>query len=269
MYYIANSANVCPAPKAHLHTEGFILALAYEHEPPALDLSSCCLYWWFLFVFPFTSCCWFAEPWEMVYGFGLQGRRLKNIFWCLCIYHNWSFFLALSTAVDRYQALMSWFFSSRCPAQQHSTGFSLPGLTVSRSWFHWGYFFLVEPPVKINAASEAGVQPNEDLFPCFSDILVDGKVCDCDAVVTCQVGDPVPLQVKLTNWSKHSVGPFALTMMPYQDYQNGVHNYELQDAITFVGSNTFHIDTVSSLVTSISILSDVHLKGASLIYCAF
>ncbi|NXR42907.1 TPPC9 protein, partial [Zosterops hypoxanthus] len=83
------------------------------------------------------------------------------------------------------------------------------------------------------------------------DILVDGKVCDCDAVVTCQVGDPVPLQVKLTNWSRDSVGPFALTMMPYQDYQNGVHNYDLQDAITFVGSNTFHIDTVKPTKDSV------------------
>ncbi|KAL9868879.1 trafficking protein particle complex subunit 9 isoform 2-T3 [Geothlypis trichas] len=89
------------------------------------------------------------------------------------------------------------------------------------------------------------------LAPLQWDILVDGKVCDCDAVVTCQVGDPVPLQVKLTNWSKHSVGPFALTMMPYQDYQNGVHNYELQDAITFVGSNTFHIDTVKPTKDSV------------------
>ncbi|XP_063264097.1 trafficking protein particle complex subunit 9 isoform X2 [Prinia subflava] len=89
------------------------------------------------------------------------------------------------------------------------------------------------------------------LAPLQWDILVDGKVCDCDAVVTCQVGDPVPLQVKLTNWSKHSVGPFALTMMPYQDYQNGVHNYDLQDAITFVGSNTFHIDTVKPTKDSV------------------
>ncbi|NXM92696.1 TPPC9 protein, partial [Oenanthe oenanthe] len=83
------------------------------------------------------------------------------------------------------------------------------------------------------------------------DILVDGKVCDCDAVVTCQVGDPVPLQVRLTNRSRHSMGPFALTMMPYQDYQNGVHNYDLQDAITFVGSNTFHIDTVKPAKDSV------------------
>ncbi|XP_054502012.2 trafficking protein particle complex subunit 9 isoform X1 [Agelaius phoeniceus] len=89
------------------------------------------------------------------------------------------------------------------------------------------------------------------LAPLQWDILVDGKVCDCDVVVTCQVGDPVPLQVKLTNWSKHSVGPFALTMMPYQDYQNGVHNYELQDAITFVGSNTFHIDAVKPAKDSV------------------
>ncbi|XP_058658160.1 trafficking protein particle complex subunit 9 isoform X1 [Ammospiza caudacuta] len=95
------------------------------------------------------------------------------------------------------------------------------------------------------------VLENLQLAPLQWDILVDGKVCDCDAVVTCQVGDPVPLQVKLTNWSKHSVGPFALTMMPYQDYQNGVHNYELQDAITFVGSNTFHIDTVKPTKDSV------------------
>ncbi|XP_072183487.1 trafficking protein particle complex subunit 9 isoform X2 [Excalfactoria chinensis] len=89
------------------------------------------------------------------------------------------------------------------------------------------------------------------LAPLQWDILVDGKLCDCDVAVDCKVGDPVPLQVKLTNWSKHSVGPFALTMTPYQDYQNGVHNYELQDAITFVGSNTFYIDSVKPTKDSV------------------
>ncbi|KAL8181577.1 UNVERIFIED_CONTAM: Trafficking protein particle complex subunit 9 [Gekko kuhli] len=76
------------------------------------------------------------------------------------------------------------------------------------------------------------------------DVSVEGKLCDCDIVADCKVGDPVQLEVKLTNMSKRSVGPFALTVVPYQDYQNGVHNYDLQDAITFVGSNTFYIDTV-------------------------
>ncbi|XP_050746629.1 trafficking protein particle complex subunit 9 isoform X5 [Gymnogyps californianus] len=89
------------------------------------------------------------------------------------------------------------------------------------------------------------------LAPLQWDILVDGKLCDCDIVVNCKVGDPIPLEVKLTNWSKHSVGPFALTVTPYQDYQNGVHNYELQDAITFVGSNTFYIDSVKPTKDSV------------------
>uniref|UniRef100_A0A673ZU49 Trafficking protein particle complex subunit 9 n=1 Tax=Salmo trutta TaxID=8032 RepID=A0A673ZU49_SALTR len=61
----------------------------------------------------------------------------------------------------------------------------------------------------------------------------------------CDVGDAVPLEVKLTNRSKNAVGPFALTVVPFQDYQNGVQNYDLQDAVTFIGSNTFYIDTVN------------------------
>lgn len=77
------------------------------------------------------------------------------------------------------------------------------------------------------------------------DVLVNGQPCDCDIVAECEVGDLVPLEVKLTNRSKHAVGPFALTVIPFQDYQNGVHNYELQDVVTFVGSNTFYIDSVS------------------------
>lgn len=109
-----------------------------------------------------------------------------------------------------------------------------------------------------------------ELFSWFVDILVDGKLCDCDIVVDCKVGDPVPLEVKLTNWSKHSVGPFALTMTPYQDYQNGVHNYELQDAITFVGSNTFYIDSVSVSTKQVPILDYVYLQKRALLFnCAF
>ncbi|XP_013923670.1 PREDICTED: trafficking protein particle complex subunit 9-like, partial [Thamnophis sirtalis] len=83
------------------------------------------------------------------------------------------------------------------------------------------------------------------LVPLQWDVMVEGKPCDSDVVADCTVGDPMKLEVKLTNWSKHNVGPFSLTVIPYQDYQNGVHNYDLQDGITFVGSNTFYIDTVS------------------------
>ncbi|KAH1177294.1 hypothetical protein KIL84_010996 [Mauremys mutica] len=100
-------------------------------------------------------------------------------------------------------------------------------------------------PEVLRQAYRTGVLKLEGECGIYSaDVLVDGKVCDCDIVVDCKVGDPIALEVKLTNWSKHSVGPFALTVIPYQDYQNGVHNYELHDAITFVGSNTFHIDSV-------------------------
>lgn len=85
------------------------------------------------------------------------------------------------------------------------------------------------------------------LFNVFSpDVLVNGKPCDCDVIADCKVGDAVTLEVKLTNLSKNSVGPLALTVVPYQDYQNGVQNYDLEDAVTFIGSNTFYIDTVGS-----------------------
>ncbi|KAG9471685.1 hypothetical protein GDO78_013726 [Eleutherodactylus coqui] len=52
------------------------------------------------------------------------------------------------------------------------------------------------------------------------------------------------LEVKLTNRSSSVVGPFALSVIPYQDYQNGVHNYDLKNIVTFVGSNTFFIGSV-------------------------
>lgn len=87
----------------------------------------------------------------------------------------------------------------------------------------------------------------------FSDVLVNGKPCDCDVIADCKVGDAVTLEVKLTNLSKNPVGPLSLTVMPYQDYQNGVQNYDLDEAVTFIGSNTFFIDTVS-LSRSISLL---------------
>ncbi|XP_037053418.1 trafficking protein particle complex subunit 9 isoform X4 [Peromyscus leucopus] len=82
------------------------------------------------------------------------------------------------------------------------------------------------------------------LAPLQWDVLVDGQPCDCESAAACQVGDPVHLEVRLTNRSPHSVGPFALTVVPFQDHQNGVHNYDLQDVISFVGSSTFYLDTV-------------------------
>ncbi|ERE84740.1 trafficking protein particle complex subunit 9-like protein [Cricetulus griseus] len=77
-----------------------------------------------------------------------------------------------------------------------------------------------------------------------ADVLVDGQPCDCEVAAACQVGDPVHLEVRLTNRSPYSVGPFALTVVPFQDHKNGVHNYDLHDVISFVGSSTFYLDTV-------------------------
>ncbi|XP_060771357.1 trafficking protein particle complex subunit 9 isoform X1 [Neoarius graeffei] len=89
------------------------------------------------------------------------------------------------------------------------------------------------------------------LAPLQWDIAVNGKACDCDVVAECTVGDAVPLEVKLTNRSKSAVGPFSLSVVPFQDYQNGTQNYELQDAVTFIGSNSFYIDSVSPAGNSI------------------
>ncbi|XP_064836227.1 trafficking protein particle complex subunit 9-like isoform X2 [Oncorhynchus masou masou] len=89
------------------------------------------------------------------------------------------------------------------------------------------------------------------LPPLQWDVVVNGKPCDCDIIADCKVGDAVPLEVKLTNRSKNEVGPFALTVVPFQDYQNGVQNYDLHDAVTFIGSNTFNIDTVKPTENSV------------------
>ncbi|XP_037549507.1 trafficking protein particle complex subunit 9 [Nematolebias whitei] len=82
-------------------------------------------------------------------------------------------------------------------------------------------------------------------------VLVDGKPCDSDVLADCKVGDAVTLEIKLTNLSKNAVGPLALTVMPYQDYQNGVQNYDLEEAVTFVGSNTFFIEMVQPKENSV------------------
>lgn len=58
------------------------------------------------------------------------------------------------------------------------------------------------------------------------------------------MGDPVRLEVRLTNRSPRSVGPFALTVAPFQDHQNGARNYDLHGAVSFVGSGTLHLDAV-------------------------
>uniref|UniRef100_A0A8C4MXI9 Trafficking protein particle complex 9 n=1 Tax=Equus asinus asinus TaxID=83772 RepID=A0A8C4MXI9_EQUAS len=84
------------------------------------------------------------------------------------------------------------------------------------------------------------------LAPLQWDVLVDGQPCDCEAAA-CRVGDPVRLEVRLTNRSPRSVGPFALTVVPFQDHQNGVHNYDLHNAVSFVGSSTFYLDAVQPL----------------------
>uniref|UniRef100_A0AAQ4RGF9 Trafficking protein particle complex subunit 9 n=1 Tax=Gasterosteus aculeatus aculeatus TaxID=481459 RepID=A0AAQ4RGF9_GASAC len=91
------------------------------------------------------------------------------------------------------------------------------------------------------------------LAPLQWDVLVNGKPCDCDVIADCRAGDPVTLEVRLTNRSKNSVGPLALTVVPFQDFQNGVQNYDLGEAVTFIGSNTFYIDTVKPKEDSVCV----------------
>ncbi|XP_068189699.1 trafficking protein particle complex subunit 9 isoform X2 [Antennarius striatus] len=91
------------------------------------------------------------------------------------------------------------------------------------------------------------------LAPLQWDVLVNEKPCDCDVIANCKVGNAVSLEVQLTNRSKNSVGPLALTVVPYQDFQNGVQNYDLEDAVTFIGSNTFYIDMVKPKETSVCV----------------
>ncbi|KAM4864994.1 trafficking protein particle complex subunit 9 [Thomomys bottae] len=82
------------------------------------------------------------------------------------------------------------------------------------------------------------------LAPLQWDVLVCGQPCDSEVAAACHVGDPVSLEVRLTNRSPRTVGPFALTVVPFQDHQNGVHNYDLQNLVSFVGSSTFYLDAV-------------------------
>lgn len=107
-------------------------------------------------------------------------------------------------------------------------------------------------------------QASELCFLSFpADVVVNGKPCDCDIIADCKVGDMVPLEVKLTNRSKNAVGPFALTIIPFQDYQNGVHNYDLQDAVTFIGSNTFYIDTVRRMTSPATLFRGINFRALS------
>lgn len=66
------------------------------------------------------------------------------------------------------------------------------------------------------------------------------------------MGDPVRLEVRLTNRSARSVGPFALSVVPFQDHRNGVHSYDLHGAVSFVGSSTFYLDAVRALGVPLS-----------------
>ncbi|KAL1767301.1 trafficking protein particle complex subunit 9 isoform X1 [Sigmodon hispidus] len=113
-------------------------------------------------------------------------------------------------------------------------------------------FSLTEAYPSLKRSGEASVEgllnqlilEQLQLAPLQWDVLVNGQPCDCEVAAACQVGDPVNLEVRLTNRSPRTVGPFALTVVPFQDHQNGVHNYNLHDVISFVGSSTFYLDTV-------------------------
>uniref|UniRef100_A0A8C1IAP6 Trafficking protein particle complex 9 n=1 Tax=Cyprinus carpio TaxID=7962 RepID=A0A8C1IAP6_CYPCA len=132
------------------------------------------------------------------------------------------------------------------------------GLINSTLDIHWTIISFTKGSCPDKTASVEGVLnqlilEHLQLAPLQWDVVVNGEPCDCDMIADCRVGDAVPLEVKLTNRSKSAVGPFSLTVIPFQDYQNGVQNYDLQDAITFIGSNTFYMGTVNPTENSVCV----------------
>ncbi|KAM6171429.1 trafficking protein particle complex subunit 9 [Erethizon dorsatum] len=119
------------------------------------------------------------------------------------------------------------------------------GLEInSKLDIHWRIISFSHGEASVEGLLNQLVLEHLQLAPLQWDVLVDGQLCDCDAAAACPVGDPVQLEVRLTNRSPRSVGPFALTVVPFQDHQNGVRNYDLQDTVSFVGSSTFYLEAV-------------------------
>uniref|UniRef100_A0A3Q1IBA6 Trafficking protein particle complex 9 n=1 Tax=Anabas testudineus TaxID=64144 RepID=A0A3Q1IBA6_ANATE len=133
--------------------------------------------------------------------------------------------------------------------RQHAQGCQIN----SKLGICWNIISLYLPHASVEGVLNQLVLEHLQLAPLQWDVLVNGKPCDCDAIADCKVGDAVTLEVKLTNRSKNSVGPLALTVVPYQDYQNGVQNYDLEDTVTFIGSNTFYTDTVKPKESSVCV----------------
>uniref|UniRef100_A0A8C6SID5 Trafficking protein particle complex 9 n=1 Tax=Neogobius melanostomus TaxID=47308 RepID=A0A8C6SID5_9GOBI len=128
--------------------------------------------------------------------------------------------------------------------RQHARGCQINS-KLGIGWTIISFHCLPDGEASVEGVLNQLVLEHLQLAPLQWDVLVNGAPCDCDVVAECKVGDAVSLEVKLTNMSKNTVGPLALTVMPYQDFQNGVQNYDLDDAVTFIGSNTFNIGSVS------------------------
>ncbi|XP_059365102.1 trafficking protein particle complex subunit 9 isoform X1 [Carassius carassius] len=128
------------------------------------------------------------------------------------------------------------------------------GLINSTLDIHWTIIsFKRHGEASVEGVLNQLILEHLQLAPLQWDVVVNGEPSDCDVIADCRVGDAVPLEVKLTNRSKSAVGPFSLTVVPFQDYQNGVQNYDLQDAVTFIGSNTFYIGTVNPTENSVCV----------------
>uniref|UniRef100_A0A667XAM7 Trafficking protein particle complex subunit 9 n=1 Tax=Myripristis murdjan TaxID=586833 RepID=A0A667XAM7_9TELE len=152
-------------------------------------------------------------------------------------------------------------FESLPPPDQETVRFANPKQLEEERQHAQGSIILNHSHPSLRRHGEASVEgvlnqlvlEHLQLAPLQWDVVVNGKPCDCDVIADCKVGDAVTLEIKLTNLSKNAVGPFALTVVPYQDYQNGVQNYDLQDGVTFIGSNTFYIDAVKPKENSVCV----------------
>lgn len=60
----------------------------------------------------------------------------------------------------------------------------------------------------------------------------------------CTIGQSAKLTINLTNQSLHPLKNLVLTIKFYQDYLNGIENYNLETRVAISGPNRYDILTV-------------------------
>ncbi|XP_077990086.1 trafficking protein particle complex subunit 9-like [Glandiceps talaboti] len=95
------------------------------------------------------------------------------------------------------------------------------------------------------------------------EVMLNDTFHAMDEAIDFTVGEPITVDVKITNNTGAAIGPVLLTIEPYVDHQNGTHDMEIKDTAVCIGQTSLRFTQICVEATAHHSCSFIFLCNGS------